>query len=208
MKVLMINGSPDDGGCIRTALGIIADALKECGVESETVNIGKKPISGCIACGQCRKSGSKRCAINNDIVNGIIEKAENADGLIVGSPVYYASPNGSIVSLLDRMFYAHGGYPHKPAAAIASARRAGTIVTVDELNKYFTISQMPVVSSTYWNEVHGSRGEDVFKDGEGVATMRNLAYNMAWLLKCIECGKANGILPPDCPKSEKTNFIR
>ena len=98
MKVLMINGSPDDGGCIRTALGIIADALKECGVESETVNIGKKPISGCIACGQCRKSGSKRCAINNDIVNGIIEKAENADGLIVGSPVYYASPNGSIVS--------------------------------------------------------------------------------------------------------------
>lgn len=208
MKVLMINGSPHKDGCTNAALTIIADTLAEQGIGSEMFQLGTQRISGCVACGYCRKSGAKRCAIKDDAVNELIDKLEAADGLIVGTPVYYASPNGTLVSLLDRVFYAHGGYPHKPAAAIASARRAGTIVSVDELNKYFTISQMPVVSSTYWNEVHGTRAEDVAKDEEGVATMRNLALNMAWMLKCIECGKANGILPPVAATATKTNFIR
>ena len=208
MKVLMINGSPHRDGCTNAALTVIGNTLAEQGIDSEIVHIGGARISGCVACGYCRKSGSRRCAIKDDIVNEVIEKLDAADGLVVGTPVYYASPNGSIVSLLDRVFYAHGGYPHKPAAAIASARRAGTVVSVDELNKYFTISQMPIVSSTYWNEVHGSRAEDVQKDEEGVATMRNLALNMAWMLRCIECGRANGILPPDVGSVPKTNFIR
>ena len=167
MKVLMINGSPHKDGCTNAALTIIADTLAEQGIGSEIFQLGTQRISGCVACGYCRKSGAKRCAIKDDAVNELIDKLEAADGLIVGTPVYYASPNGTLVSLLDRVFYAHGGYPHKPAAAIASARRAGTIVSVDELNKYFTISQMPVVSSTYWNEVHGTRAEDVAKDEEG-----------------------------------------
>ena len=208
MKVLMINGSPHKDGCINAALTIIGNTLSEQGIDSEIVQIGGSRISGCVACGYCRRSGSGRCAIKDDAVNEVIEKLDAADGLIVGTPVYYASPNGSIVSLLDRVFYAHGGYPHKPAAAIASARRAGTVVSVDELNKYFSICQMPIVSSTYWNEVHGSRAEDVYKDEEGVATMRNLALNMAWLLKCIDSGKAAGILPPDVGSVPKTNFIR
>lgn len=208
MKVLMINGSPHTDGCTNAALGVIAGTLAEQGIDSEIVQLGKTRISGCVACGYCRKSGTKRCVFKDDIVNDLIAKAEEADGLIVGTPVYYASPNGTLKALLDRMFYAHGGYPHKPAAAIASARRAGTVVSVDELNKYFTIGQMPVVSSTYWNEVHGSRAEDVMKDEEGVATMRNLALNMAWMLRCIECGKANGIMPPDVGSIPRTNFIR
>ena len=208
MKVLMINGSPHTDGCTNAALGVIAGTLAEQGIDSEIVQLGKNRISGCVACGYCRKSGTKRCVFKDDIVNDLIAKAEEADGLIVGTPVYYASPNGTLKALLDRMFYAHGGYPHKPAAAIASARRAGTVVSVDELNKYFTICQMPVVSSTYWNEVHGSRAEDVMKDEEGVATMRNLALNMAWMLRCIECGKANGIMPPDVGSIPRTNFIR
>ena len=208
MKVLMINGSPHTDGCTNAALGVIAGTLAEQGIDSEIVQLGKNRISGCVACGYCRKSGTKRCVFKDDIVNDLIAKAEEADGLIVGTPVYYASPNGTLKALLDRMFYAHGGYPHKPAAAIASARRAGTVVSVDELNKYFTIGQMPVVSSTYWNEVHGSRAEDVMKDEEGVATMRNLALNMAWMLRCIECGKANGIMPPVVGSIPRTNFIR
>ena len=144
-----------------------------------------------------------------DIINKIIEKAKTSDGFVFGTPVYYAHPSGRILSVLDRVFYAGGSaFQHKPGAAIASARRAGTSASIDVLNKYFTISQMPVVSSTYWNMVHGTKAEDVLKDEEGVQTMRNIGMNMAWLLKCIESGKNNGIDYPQTQKVKRTNFVR
>ncbi len=206
MRVLLINGSPNEKGCTYTALNEAAGVLNENGVETEIVSIGKQPIRGCIGCGGC--SGSHRCVFQDDIVNSIIEKMETADGLIIGSPVYFASPNGNLISMLDRFFYAGGCFAHKPAAAVASARRAGTTATLDDLNKYFTIRQMPVVSSTYWNMVHGSCPEDVAKDEEGLQSMRNLGRNMAWLLKCIEAGKEKGVETPVSENTKRTNFIR
>lgn len=206
MKVLLINGSPNEKGCTYTALSEVAAVLNENGVETEIASIGKQPIRGCIGCGGC--AGKRRCVFGDDIVNSMIEKMEQADGLIIGSPVYFASPNGNLMSMLDRFFYAGGCFAHKPAAAVASARRAGTTVTLDDLNKYFGIRQMPVVSSTYWNMVHGSKPEDVKKDEEGLQTMRNLGRNMAWLLKCIAAGKENGVEPPMNENTNRTNFIR
>lgn len=206
MKVLLINGSPNEKGCTYTALSEVAAVLNENGVETEIASIGKQPIRGCIGCGGC--AGKRRCVFGDDIVNSMIEKMEQADGLIIGSPVYFASPNGNLMSMLDRFFYAGGCFAHKPAAAVASARRAGTTVTLDDLNKYFGIRQMPVVSSTYWNMVHGSKPEDVKKDEEGLQTMRNLGKNMAWLLKCIATGKENGVEPPMSENTNRTNFIR
>lgn len=207
MKVLMINGSPRKSGCTFTVLSEIARELHHQGIESEIIQIGTAGIHGCIGCGTCRDRYS--CVFTDDNVNECVEKMKQADGLIVGSPVYYASPNGSIISFLDRMFYSGGSsFVGKPAAAVTSARRAGTTSTVDVLNKYFTISQMPVVSSTYWNMVHGGCVEDVYKDEEGLQTMRNLARNMAWLLQCIDCGRRNGIEMPKAEKSFRTNFIR
>ena len=206
MKVLLINGSPNEKGCTYTALSEVAAVLNENGLETEIASIGKQPIRGCIGCGGC--TGKRRCVFGDDIVNSMIEKMEQADGLIIGSPVYFASPNGNLMSMLDRFFYAGGCFAHKPAAAVASARRAGTTVTLDDLNKYFGIRQMPVVSSTYWNMVHGSKPEDVKKDEEGLQTMRNLGKNMAWLLKCIAAGKENGVEPPTSENTNRTNFIR
>ncbi|MDY5871240.1 MAG: flavodoxin family protein [Suilimivivens sp.] len=206
MKVLLINGSPNEKGCTYTALSEVAATLNENGVETEIASIGKQPIRGCIGCGGC--AGKRRCVFGDDIVNSMIEKMEQADGLIIGSPVYFASPNGNLMSMLDRFFYAGGCFAHKPAAAVASARRAGTTVTLDDMNKYFGIRQMPVVSSTYWNMVHGSKPEDVKKDEEGLQTMRNLGRNMAWLLKCIAAGKENGVEPPMSENTNRTNFIR
>lgn len=206
MKVLLINGSPNEKGCTYTALSEVAATLNENGVETEIASIGKQPIRGCIGCGGC--AGKRRCVFGDDIVNSMIEKMEQADGLIIGSPVYFASPNGNLMSMLDRFFYAGGCFAHKPAAAVASARRAGTTVTLDDMNKYFGIRQMPVVSSTYWNMVHGSKPEDVKKDEEGLQTMRNLGRNMAWLLKCIAAGKENGVEPPTSENTNRTNFIR
>ena len=206
MKVLLINGSPNEKGCTYTALSEVAATLNENGVETEIASIGKQPIRGCIGCGGC--AGKRRCVFGDDIVNSMIEKMEQADGLIIGSPVYFASPNGNLMSMLDRFFYAGGCFAHKPAAAVASARRAGTTVTLDDMNKYFGIRQMPVVSSTYWNMVHGSKPEDVKKDEEGLQTMRNLGKNMAWLLKCIATGKENGVEPPMSENTNRTNFIR
>ena len=206
MKVLLINGSPNEKGCTYTALSEVAATLNENGVETEIASIGKQPIRGCIGCGGC--AGKRRCVFGDDIVNSMIEKMEQADGLIIGSPVYFASPNGNLMSMLDRFFYAGGCFAHKPAAAVASARRAGTTVTLDDMNKYFGIRQMPVVSSTYWNMVHGSKPEDVKKDEEGLQTMRNLGKNMAWLLKCIAAGKENGGEPPMSENTNRTNFIR
>ncbi len=206
MKVLLINGSPHQKGCTYTALSEVAKTLTECEIETEIVQIGNRAIRGCIGCGGC--AGKGRCVFDDDAVNEIIAKMENADGLIIGSPVYFASPNGNLMSLLDRLFYAGTCFAHKPAAAVVSARRAGTTVTLDDLNKYFMIRQMPVVSSTYWNMVHGSCPEDVLKDEEGLQTMRNLGRNMAWLLKCIENGRQNGIQMPTSENGNRTNFIR
>lgn len=206
MKVLLINGSPNAKGCTYTALSEVAKTLNECGVETEIAQLGNQAVRGCIGCGGCKEK--HRCVFHDDVTNEMIAKMEEADGLIIGSPVYFASPNGNLISMLDRFFYAGNCFTHKPAAAIASARRAGTTVTLDNLNKYFTIRQMPVVSSTYWNMVHGNKPEDVLKDEEGIQTMRNLGKNMAWLLKCIENAKRNGIVPPVAQSGVRTNFIR
>jgi len=207
MKVLLFNGSGKAHGCTYTALSEVAGALNEEGIETEIVHIGGGPVRDCIGCGQC--AGKYRCVFEDDKVNEWIEKAKEADGFIFGTPVYYAHPSGRIQSVLDRMFYAGGRYfAYKPGAAVASARRGGTTASLDVINKYFTINQMPVVSSTYWNMVHGNTPEEVKQDLEGLQTMRNLGHNMAWLLKCIEAGKAQGINIPKADRSNRTNFIR
>lgn len=206
MKVLLINGSPHEHGCTRAALDEVARTLSDCGVETELINIGTGTVAGCTACGGCTRTG--RCVVD-DGVNAAIEALAAADGLIVGSPVHYASPAGALLAFLDRMFFAGADrFAHKPAAAFTSARRAGTTASLDVINKYFTISQMPVVSSTYWNMVHGGRAEDVAEDAEGLQTARNLARNMAWLLRCIEAGHKAGIEPPEAELKNRTNFIR
>lgn len=206
MKVLLINGSPHEDGCTRAALDEVARTLSDCGVETELINIGTGAVAGCTACGGCTRTG--RCVVD-DGVNAAIEALAAADGLIVGSPVHYASPAGALLAFLDRMFFAGADrFAHKPAAAFTSARRAGTTASLDVINKYFTISQMPVVSSTYWNMVHGGRAEDVAEDAEGLQTARNLARNMAWLLRCIEAGRKAGIEPPEAELKNRTNFIR
>ncbi len=207
MKVLLINGSSNEAGCTFTALKEIADTLAELQIDSEILQLGKQPIRDCIGCGAC---GSRKgtCVFEDDLVNELIGKAAEADGFVFGSPVYYAHASGRILSALDRAFYAGGSaFAHKPGAAVVSARRAGTTSALDDLNKYFMINQMPVVSSTYWNMVHGNQPEEVAQDLEGLQTMRNIASNMAWLLKCIEAGKEKGITAPVNPKIA-TNFIR
>ena len=205
MKVLLLNGSSRPSGCTYTALREVAVSLEVAGIETEILFLGNEPVRDCTACGTCAKVPGK-CVFDDDIVNRIIEKARGADGFIFG---YYAHPSGRILSVLDRVFYAgKSAFIHKPAAAIASARRAGTTATLDVLQKYFTISQMPVVTSTYWTMVHGKQPEDVLKDEEGLQTMRNLASNMVWMLRCIEAGKAAGIQPPQEEFGARTNFIR
>lgn len=207
MKVLLLNGSSRPNGCTYTALREVASTLEAQGIETEILFLGNEPVRDCAACGGCNASG--RCVFDDDIVNRIIDKAREADGFIFGTPVYYAHPSGRILSILDRVFYAGGDvFAHKPAAAVASARRAGTTATLDVLNKYFTIAQMPVVASTYWNMVHGKQPEEVAQDTEGLQTMRNLAANMVWLLRCIEAGRAAGINAPRAEDGARTNFIR
>ena len=206
MKVLLLNGSPHEKGCTYRALTEVAGALTNEGIETEIVHIGNQAIHGCIGCGKCAAAG--RCVFKGDPVNAFLDKMEHADGLVVGSPVYYASANGSLYSFLDRLFYSGSCFAFKPAAAVASARRAGTTATLDSLNKYFTISQMPVVSSQYWNMVHGNSPEEVEQDLEGLQVMRTVGKNMAWLLHCIEAGKAAGITTPEPEQRLRTNFIR
>lgn len=206
MKVLLLNGSAHQHGCTDRALREIASTLKEEQVESEIIWLGAKPIGGCMGCHACAKTG--KCVFDGG-VNEFVEKARQADGFVFGSPVHYASASGSITGFLDRAFYSGGdAFRGKPGAAIVSARRAGTTAAFDQLNKYFGITQMPVVSANYWNMVHGSRAEEVEQDLEGLQTMRVLARNMAWLLRCIEAGKAAGIEPPAPEKKQVTNFIR
>ncbi len=177
------------------------------GIGTEMIQTGNLQIRDCIGCGGC--AGKGRCVFDDDQVNRWIDLAAGADGFVFGSPVYYAHPNGRILSLMDRMFYAGGrNFAQKPAAVVVSARRGGTTASLDALSKHLTINQMPVVSSTYWNMVHGNTPEEVKQDAEGLQTMRNLARNMAWLLKCIEIGKANGIDAPRAEWGNRTNFIR
>jgi multimeric flavodoxin WrbA len=192
-KVLVLNGSPHVKGCTARALEEVITTLNSQGVETELIQVGKEQIRGCIACGFCEKNG--RCVFD-DKVNETAKKFEEADGLIVGSPVYYGSPNGTLLSFLDRLFYSTGFSKHmKVGAAVVSCRRGGNTASFDVLNKYFSISGMPVVSSTYWNQVHGFSAEDVEKDLEGLQTMHNLARNMAFLLKAIGAAKEKEGLP-------------
>lgn len=208
MKVLLLNGSSRSKGCTYTALQEMEKVFAKQEIDTEIMWLGNRPINDCIACGQCSNL-ENACVFNNDIVNEIIEKAGEADGFIFGTPVYYAHPSGRILSVLDRVFYAgKNAFAHKPGAAVASARRAGTTASIDVLNKYFTISEMPLISSSYWNMVHGNTPEEVKQDLEGLQTMRNLAENMAWVLKCIEAGKSQGIIKPEHGSKIATNFIR
>lgn len=207
MKVLLVNGSPHTAGCTYTALREAADELERCGVETEIFCIGTEPITGCRACLACRKLG--KCIID-DKVNEFLGKAEKADGFIFGSPVHYAGVCGSMTSFMDRVFYAKPKdlFRLKPGACVVSARRAGTTAALDQMNKYLTISEMPVISAKYWNMVHGSCPDDVRRDEEGMQMMRILARNMAWFLKCKEAAEKAGVtLPEDEPKTA-TNFIR
>lgn len=186
-KVLLLNGSPHTNGCTARALEEMIKVFSDEGVETEVIQVGGKDIRGCVSCGYCEKNG--KCVIN-DLVNEVAPKLEEADGLVVGSPVYYGSPNGTILSFMDRLFYSTSFSKHlKVGAAVVSCRRGGNTATFDALNKYFTISGMPVASSTYWNQVHGFSREDVEKDLEGLQTMRNLARNMSFMIKAFADAK-------------------
>lgn len=206
MKVILVNGSPREKGCTYTALCEVAGALEKNGIETEIFQVGAKPIAGCIGCNVCLKNG--RCFVD-DPVNEFVEKAKTADGFVFGSPVHYAAASGAITSFLDRAFYGKGNvFAGKPGAAVVNCRRGGAASAFDQLNKYFTINSMPVVSSQYWNQVHGNTPDEVRQDAEGLQTMRTLGSNMAWLLKCIQAGAAAGITFPEREPAMKTNFIR
>ncbi|MBQ9942372.1 MAG: flavodoxin family protein [Christensenellaceae bacterium] len=209
MKVLLVNGSPHENGCTRFALDLIAHELSAAGIESEIFWAGISPLRGCTGCAACKKLGTGRCVYTDDLVNAFIAKAEEADAFVFGSPVHYAAASGTITSLLDRAFYAGAkAFTHKPGAAVVCCRRAGATAAFEQLSKYFTISQMPIVSSQYWNMLHGAVPADCEKDAEGMQTMRTLGKNMAWLLKCIEAGKAAGVALPKAEAPLRTNFVR
>lgn len=206
MKVLMLNGSPKANGNTYTALLEIGKQLNKENIEYEIVQIGGAPMRDCIGCGRCTENG---CIFSDGGVNEFIAKAKEADGFVFGTPVYYAHPSGRILSFLDRVFYSGGrAFKFKPAASVAVARRSGTTVSFDCLNKYFGISQMPVAGATYWNNVHGAVPGEVSFDEEGMRTMRNLARNLAWMIRCFDAGKKNGIPLPETETGNKTNFIR
>lgn len=205
MKVLLINGSPNGKGCTFTALDEVSKTLNAEGIETEIIHVGNKDIRGCIACRQCKTKG--KCAFD-DLVNEVAPKFKECDGIIIGSPVYFASANGTLVSFIDRLFYSMtADKTMKVGAAVVSCRRGGNTATFDEINKYFTISGMPVASSQYWNMVHGNSAEEVKQDIEGMQTMRMLGKNMAFLMKSIKLGKEQFGLPE---KEDRvfTNFIR
>ncbi len=210
MKVLLVNGSPNHHGCTDTALNEIAETLHAEGIETEIFWIGNQPISGCIGCGSCAEKG---CCVFSDSVNEFLSKAQTADGFIFGSPVHYAAASGTMTCFMDRIFFAghcskQNAFYLKPAAAVVSARRAGTTATLDQLNKYFLQAQMPIISSSYWNMVHGTTPEQVRQDAEGLQIMRTLARNMAWFLKCKDAGIKSGISFPVLEEPISTNFIK
>ena len=206
MKILMVNGSANQHGCTYTALSEIGAAAQELGAEWEIVQLGGQPMRDCIGCGQC--SGKGKCVFADGGVNEFLEKTAEADGFVFGTPVYYAHPSGRLLSFLDRAFYAASGggkspFAGKPGAAVASARRAGTTATLDAVNKYFSITSMPVVSGTYWNMVHGRSPEDVRQDLEGLQTMRNIGRNMVWMIEQLKKAPM-----PEQERGAFTNFIR
>ncbi|MDL2217995.1 flavodoxin family protein [Christensenellaceae bacterium OttesenSCG-928-M15] len=207
MKVLLINGSPHEKGCTYTALMEIDSVLKQEGIETELFHIGTQPIRGCIACGQCSVKGGY--CVFDDAVNSAKDKAKEADGFVFGAPVHYAAINGAMSAFMDRLFYSgKSAFVQKPAAAIVSARRAGTTASLDQLHKYFLISNMVLTGSQYWAMVHGNKPKEVLEDLEGLQTMRTIGRNLAWLMKVIELGKQNGIAPPAPENKIQTNFIR
>ncbi|MDR0764172.1 MAG: flavodoxin family protein [Synergistaceae bacterium] len=211
MKILLVNGSPNQCGCTNRALTEILNTLREEGLSAEIFWIGNKPISGCIGCAKCEKIG--KCVFD-DKVNEFHEIAKSADGYVFGSPVHYASASGAMISFMDRVFFSdlfgrgNQTFRLKPAAAVVSARRAGTTAAFDQMNKYFTIQEMPVISSVYWNMVHGNTPEEVEQDLEGLRTMRVLARNMAYFLRCKAAGEKAGIQLPPSEKPIFTNFVR
>lgn len=205
-KVLLINGSPNKAGCTYTALREVEKSLNKNGVETEIFQLGKGPVQGCTGCGGCGRNG--KCVFD-DGVNRLVERLDEFDGLVIGSPVYYASPNGALLAFLDRLFFAAGKkFAGKPGAAVVSCRRGGATAAFDALNKYFSISNMPIVTSQYWNQIHGNTPEEALQDAEGLQTMRTLGENMAWLIKCIQAGRAAGVPEPVYEKKQSTNFIR
>ncbi len=211
MKVLLLNGSPNEKGNTYLALDSISQTLKLEGIDSEIFFVGKEAIVSCKGCGACSKIG--RCVFDGDRVNEFVSKMMESDGLIVGSPVHYAAATGAITSFLGRAFFSgsranKNPYRLKPAASVAIARRAGTSATLDQLNKYFTISQMPIISARYWNELHGQVAPQVNEDIEGMQNLRYLARNMAFFLKCKEAGLKSGISLPEEENVTYTNFIR
>ena len=206
MKVMLVNGSHHEKGCTYTALAEVAKALNANGIETEIYQLSGKNIEGCKGCWACKKA--KKCVFDDGTVNDFVARAAEFDGFVFGSPVYYASAAGSLISFMDRVFYSGGKFlAYKPAAAVVSCRRAGASTTFDVINKYFTINNMPIVGSNYWNEIHGNTAEEAAQDAEGLQTMRMLGNNMAWLLKCIELGKQAGIEPVR-ERKIMTNFIR
>lgn len=206
MKTLLINGSPNQFGCTYTALAEVAQTLSKHGIETEILYLGKQPIPGCAACNACAQTG--RCAFGG-LVNDLLDRIDTIDAIVLGSPVYYAGPAGQLTAFLDRLFYAGGDcMTGKLGASVVSCRRGGATAAFDRLNKYFTISNMPIVSSQYWNQVHGNTPEEVRKDDEGLQTMRTLGENMAWLLKSIEAGRRFGVAAPQYEPPLRTNFIR
>ena len=206
MKVLLINGSPNEEGCTYTALTEVERTLNKNGIETELLWLGNAPVANCVDCGFCRQQG--RC-VHDVAVNRVIDELDSISALVVGSPVYYASASGQLCSFMDRLFHSCGRrMAGKLGASVVSCRRGGASAAFDRLNKYFTISNMPIVSSQYWNQVHGNTPEEVMQDEEGLQTMRTLAENMAWLIKCIEAGRRAGIELPEYEKRIGTNFIR
>ncbi len=206
MQVLVINGSPHEKGCTFTALSEVAGQLNKEGIQTTFFHIGTGPIRGCTGCRSCLETGY--CIFSDDPVNACVDLARQADGLIIGSPVYYAGPNGALCAFLDRMFYGKSaGYAYKPGAAVVNCRRGGAGSAFDRLNKYFTISNMPVVPSQYWNATHGLTPDEVRQDLEGMQIMRTLGRNMAWMLKCMEASRAT-VPYPESESRITTNFVR
>ena len=206
MKVLLFNGSPHEKGCTYTALAEVADTLSQEGIEAEIIWLGTVAIPSCTACRTCKPAGT---CVFDDIVNDAAARCADADGLIFGTPVHYAAASGMLTTFMDRLFFSAGAtLALKPAAGVVSCRRSGTTATFDQINRYFTICQMPIVSSQYWNAVHGHSPDEVRQDLEGMQTMRTLGRNMAWMLKCIEAGRAAGVPLPTQEPRATTNFIR
>ncbi len=205
MKVLLINGSPHRDGCVFTALTEVAGALKRNGVDSEIFSIGNGPVQGCTACWKCRENPDAGCVFRDELYTALVEKIKKSDGIVIGAPVYYAGPAGSLCAILDRVFFsARKDLENKPAACIVNCRRGGASAAFDRLNKYFTICRMPVVSSQYWNSTHGFSPEEVKRDLEGLQTMRTLGDNMAWMLKSLA---ASPLPPPEQEPQIMTSFI-